>query len=478
MSNQDYKASLNQILFAISAGMELAWLLAATALVLSLVGMPPLYLIQAGTAFILASLLTAITLKSRWRILYRLGLHFFAAGILLLSALYSVTGYYRNVPPDTGGIVEEIFTGPQSNLEGLGWALAIVTMIAMYSFGISLARRTLSYRNVTVRFDIGITAFIILFIIAGAAAVPLLPTLSLMFAFFIFSLPAIAMARYRQAGPGNARFYKYRSSGPVMLFTAFVLTAGSGIALLFYPLMLQGARAGQGVLEHYGKPLAELLARMILFFFSPRSRTADPPLNGITGTEYIDYLSPGNGRAGFLENLLFWGIITLAAAATLTALYFGLRHLLKWLLSETGNEGKRNAFNPGTALLRILQKIASSLKLLAARWKAAARRRARLPGEGVASYLFRQLLAWGAKSGRPRLKTETPGEYAEALTSIFPNLENEIGLITDSFNREIYGGLTPRPEDDKMLLRSWRKLLHPAFWPERFKTRLTGPGDR
>ncbi len=478
MNHQDHRAGLNRMLFFISAGMELSWLLAAAVLVLNLAGIPLLYLTQSFAAFILAALLTVFAGRNSWMMLYRLALHFIAAAVLLLSALDNVSGYYRSTAPGPRGSIEGVFTGPQTNPEGLGWALVILTLIIFYACGISLARRSLSYRNVTVRFDIGITAFIVLFIIAGAAGVPVLPTLSLLFAFFIFSLPAVAMARYRQSGTGNTFIYKYRSSGPVLLFTAFVLTAGSGIALLFYPFMLQAARTGQEVLGQYGKPLAELFARMILFVFSPRSRTADLPPESITGTESLDSLSPGNGQAGFLENLLFWAVIILAAVATLTALYFGFRYLIKWLLSGRDKAGKRNLFNPAAALLEVLKIIAFALKKSALRWKAAMRRRSRLPGEGVASYLFRRLLTWGAKSGRPRFKTETPVEYAGSLKRLFPSLENEIDLITDSFNREIYGGLKSKPEDDKRLYRAWRRLLHPAFWPERFKLRLAGPGAR
>ena len=410
----------------------------------------------------------------RLRILYRFGLHFFLAALLLLWALNNVTGYFRSAPPGLRGVFEDVFTGPQTNLEALGWALAIITMITMYIFGITLARLTMSYRHVTARFDIGITAFILLFIIAGAADAPLLSTLSLMFAFFIFSLPAVAMARYQQAGGRSALIHRYRSSGPVLIFTTFVLIAGSGIAFLFYPFLLQAAQAGHGALEQYGKPLGELLSRMILFVFSRRSRMEHTPTNGITGPDHSDGVAPGNGQTGFLENILLWSGAALAAAAALAALYFGLRYPVKWLLSGSGSAGIRNSFDPVTALLRPLQKIASVFLMMAARLKAAIRRRFRLLGEGDAAYLFRKLLVWGAKSGRPRLKTETPLEYSDTLKKLFPALGNEITFITENFNRDIYGSLPPGPEQHKKLYRAWRRLLHPAFWPTRLKNRLAG----
>ncbi len=478
MSNQDSKAGLNLLLFSASAGMELAWLLAAAILVLSLAGMPPLFLLQAFAVFLLAALLTIYTGKSGWRILYRLILHLIVATALLLSALKNVIAYFRNISPGIRGIVDGIFTGPQTNMEGLGWFLAIITIFIMYIHGISLARRTISYRNVTVRFDLGITVFILLFIIAGAAEVPVLPILSLLFAFFIFSLPAVAMSRYRQTGTRSDFIQKYSSSGPVLILTLFVLITGSGVALLFYPFLLQAAQAGQVVLEQYGVPLAELLARMILFVYSPRSRLADTPDEGFTGTEPGDAVFPDNGAAGFLDHLILWGGMAFSAAAALIAIYFGLRYLVKWLLSGADSEENRIGFSFSTFLLLLLRKLASFFIMIVARWKTVVRRNFRQPGESDAACLFRKLLAWGARSGRPRWKTETPNEYTQALKNIFLSLGNEINLIAESFNREIYGRQTTRPEHNRKLYRAWRRLQHPALWPARFKMRLAGPNDR
>ncbi len=472
MSNQDSKAGLDRLLFGASAGMELAWLLAAAILVLSLAGLPPLFLLQAFAGFLLAALLTLYTGKSGWLILYRFIPHFIVAAALLLSALKNVTAYFRNISPGIRGIVDGIFTGPQTNMEALGWFLAIITIIIMYIHGISLARRTLSYRNVTVRIDLGITVFIFLFIIAGAAEVFVRPILSLLFAFFIFSLPAVAMSRYRQSGTRSAFIQKYRSSGPVLIFTLFVLITASGVALLFYPFLLQAARAGQVVLEQYGVPLAELLARMILFVYSPRSRAADTPGEGATIIEPGDAVYPDNGTAGFLEYLIIWGWVALAAGAFLIALYFVLRYLFKWLLSGAESKDYRTNLSFSTFFLLLLRKLASFFFMLAARWKKVVHRKFRQPGESEAACLFRKLLAWGARSGRPRWKTETPSEYSQALKNIFPSLDKEINLIADSFNREIYGGLTTRPEHNRKLYRAWRRLQHPALWLARFKMRL------
>lgn len=475
MSSRNNQTGTGYLLYFASAGMELAWLLAAFILALNLAGVPPLFLLQAIAAFILAALLTSFTGKSGLRIIFRIGLHLFAMTALLLSTLDTVTAYFRNDSPKITAILDRVSAGPQTNLEGLGWALAFIIILTMHISGTSLARRELSYRNITTRFDIGITAFIFLFIIAGALNSNVLPALNLMFAFFVFSLPAIAMARYRQAGTKSAFILRYRGSGPILIFTVFVLSTGSGIALLFYPFLFQAAQAGHSALGQYGQPLVDLFTRIVLFLFKRRSRMDEQPSSSITGTDYIDALPSGNGQAGFMENIFLWGMIILVASVVLIGLYFGLRFFLRWLISGAKDDSGEQHLSPGVVLLRLLQNIVYRCRAAAAWFKATASRHKRFEA-GDATYLFRQLLAWGAKSGRPRRQNETPLEYSESLKELFPVLEKEIILIAHNFNREIYGSLAPGPGQKKILFRAWRRLLHPVFWPARFRTRLVGPG--
>ncbi len=461
----------NTLLLVVSSGMELSWLLAILILSINLVAMPLLIMPLAITLFLLSTLLTLLINSKSLRIVWRLAIHLVLYLFSAYYALSAVSGYYNNAYGLDA--FNAVLTGPVTIREGLAWASAIGLILIFHLGGVSLARRELSYRNIAVRFDLGITAFILVFIVKGAVALSTPSIMALTYAFFIFGLPAIAMARNQQADTRGEYFHKYRKSAPILTFTAFTLMAGSAIALLFYPLLQQAATTGQGIIVYYGRPVADLLARIILFFYSLRSQLDTSSPNGNTDQHSNGIYSPGSEQTGIAEQLLFWALMLVVAAVTTAALYYLLRFLIKWLLSESkpGQDKysislqlKRLLILPFKAIRAIWLFIVGLVNLM--------QLRSSRVDESVPGQIFKNLSAWGAKSGRPRIETETPLEYTESLKKIFPTLDREITLIAETVNLELYGGAIYEGVEKTKLRQSWRRLHHPGFWPARLKSRL------
>ncbi len=469
MKTNNHKTEIYPLLLAAS-GMELSWLIAVFILFMNLASMPLLIMPQVIIVFLLSALITFYASKKNYKLFYHLIMHFIFISFIVFYTLSVVNDYFSNAA--NLNAFETFLAGPNTIWEGFIWALTIIVVLIFHTGGISLARRELSYRNIAARFDVGITVFILTFIVAGAAGLTTLSIMALTFAFFILSLPAIAMARYRQADTKGEFLHKYRSSAPILIFTAFTLILGSGIALLFYPLLLQAASAGQGILVHYGRPVADLFARIIVFTYSLRSRVNNAPSNGLTRQDNIETYSSGGEQAGLPEQVLFWVLIIFVAAGVIIALFYVLRLLINWLSSDS----KANRNKPGMfqvkLLFKLLQKVLIALWFFAASLARFIKYKRNRMDESEPTYIFLKLSAWGAKSGRPRIETETPLEYTKSLQNIFPALDREIALIADIINREIYGGVAPGMGEKSKLNQSWRKLRSPAFWPARLKSRL------
>ncbi len=78
-------------------------------------------------------------------------------------------------------------------------------------------------------------------------------------------------------------------------------------------------------------------------------------------------------------------------------------------------------------------------------------------------------MSWERKSGVKRRSTETPGEYAQRLQTLFPALETEILTIVHAFHLETYGEMVlPGPELD-WVIQAVKKLHSPSFWPMRIR---------
>ena len=90
-----------------------------------------------------------------------------------------------------------------------------------------------------------------------------------------------------------------------------------------------------------------------------------------------------------------------------------------------------------------------------------------------AAAIYAGMLRWGHRSGMPAMSSETPLEYGSRLVHVFPQLQTEIGMIVDAFNREFYGKIPLPGRAMNRTRAARRRMVNPRHWLSRLKALLT-----
>ena len=456
------KKDRGALLFLAHGGMELSWRYAWASFLMISIAHQPFPLPAAIGTFVLAAALSRLVRGRGLRVISILGLHIIGFLLAASRIIYSLN--YRAYPYFDKGWLLAFFGGTRDSLE---WLILVITMILALFFwlaGVTLARRSTAYLSICIRFDYGVAAFFCLFItkslllVKGGIAVRDPASVLLLFSFFIFSLLAIGLAR----NSDNARRHflaGYRGVGILVSFALVVLAFGAGLALLFMPYLSVAAEAGYGVLKSTAGPLIPILVRVLVFLFSPRRR--QEPLSPSTDEGVANYIPSGESSwwSELIQKILGGGLLGLGL---LIGLALGTWYLLRWLFSRKSKED-RKYIHWQLALLwaqRLWVALGMGLKRAVQRMK----------GYRDAVKLYRALLKWGRRSGRPHLLRETPTEYGLRLQKQFPFLSGDIGRIVEAFNLVVYGEVIL--DDGQMTLakRSWRRLRSLRYWPARLKS--------
>lgn len=463
------------VLFFAAAGMELSWLFAAAALLLALFGGSYLSLPHALAAFFLGALLTLYMQKQKWRIITRLAVQILFFSMVVLHSLYASA--YR-----WGSFVDEqwlgeFFRGSYATTEGLLWLTAVFVAVLFWSGGVFLARRSLSYYTLTIRFDVGIAAFLLILIVSGVTNILVRPIMLLLFPFFLFSMPAIALAHNRQGDAQGVFLQKYRGSGPVITFTVAVILGGSAVLLLFYPLLTQAAEAGYAALQYYGPSLTDFLGRLILILFGYGARLRrNAPAPSTEESFLLEPMVAEEGEAGFWELLISYGSIVILGLLFLFISGWFLWRLCLWLWSGKEKPGVRRSL--GETLLYYLQRCRYLLQRASSGLRHFVSCLLSKKTEPDAAHFFANLLAWGCRSGFARFAAETPREYGLLLGQSFPAVQREIEIVVNCYHEEIYGEANLNVGQKEQLRRAWRILCSPRYWPLRLYNRFLWYGGR
>ena len=92
-----------------------------------------------------------------------------------------------------------------------------------------------------------------------------------------------------------------------------------------------------------------------------------------------------------------------------------------------------------------------------------------------AAAMYAGLLRWGRRSGVPAAASETPLEYGGRLAQRFPQLQTEIEIIIEAFNREIYGQIQSNQKILTRIKNAQRRMRNPRHWPSRMKGWFAAP---
>ena len=465
------KSQRRDLLFLAGAGMELSWLYAWATFIMASILHRPFPLPEAIGTFALATVLTLVVLGRGWRVILILGLQVF--GFLLATSRIVHVFFYGSHPFFGQWWLLECFRQPKDPLE---WFILVIILFFALLFwvgGLSLARRSAAYLTVCTRFDLGVAAFFcllltkFLLLVRGGIDIQDPTTELLLFPFFVFSLLAIGMARNRSSAQRDF-LSGYQGIGVIVSFTVVVLAFGAGLVLLFLPYLSLAADMGYGVLKSAAAPLGPILVSIIRFLFiHSRSRpgTASPSSSS-DEAEFVSSIESSWWTE--LLKVFSWGFLGLGVLIALILCGLGMWYLFRWLFSRTTKSRKTQiqwslislwAALLWSALLHFWDKIVRRVK-----------------GYRSAVQLYSALLNWGRHSGLPHFLSETPTEYGVRLRHQFPTLNREIGLIAETFNKEVYGEILLDEQQFTMAKLAWRRLRSPIHWPSRFKSWFFQPG--
>jgi len=468
------RSQRGSLLFFASGGIELSWLYAWATFAMTSTLHRPFPLPEALGTFGLAALITLISQGRGWRIILILGLQVFGL-VLAASRIVYAFSYYSYPFLGTGWLIE-FFRSQRNPMEWFTFIMSLFWAVLLWVGGVTLARRSTAYFAICTRFDLGVAAFFLLLLIKflllvkGGIKVDDPTSELLLFAFFIFSLLAIGMARNR-SGAQRDFLAGYQGIGVIVSFALMILLFGSGLVLLFLPYLRATAEMGYGVLKSAAGPLSPILVSVLRFLFL-HSRNRPETGFSSSGGDEAEFLSSTESSwwTELLERILGWGFLGLIGLLVFVVSCVGGWYLLRWLFSRTSG-GERapvqwNFISLWAARVRAI---------LCFLWGKVA---TKVKGYRNAPQLYSALLVWGRHSGLPHVASETPWEYGSRLRDRFPVVNREIALIIHAFNEEVYGEI---PLEDRRLATAklaWRRLRSPLYWPSRMKCWFLQPGDK
>jgi hypothetical protein len=435
-------------LFTAFFGMELFWLFAWSDFLMGSTARLSLPFIPLAAGYFLAFALASGFQQKGLRLIWGVLGHGIAFSALAALTLETATG--RVFPP-----------GP----DVFQWYQSLLTLVLAGLFwykGTKLCFRVMSYKMVCNYFDLGLSLFFGLLLVKllvfyqSGIRLPDGGLLYLMMGFFFIGLTAIFLSnapttRKRQYMEG------FRGIGVMISFCMMFLLCGLGLVFVFLPLMTSMAESGYTVLKGVSGSLGPYLIhilRFILLVPKPRGAAEGPPSADQGAQEPHDMGM--TGEAGWFSELIFYGILAVVAAVALVLIGTLILRLLKFLLQKPLTGPVPESRPSLWSLFRCV--FATAVRFF--------RRFISLFSSRIdtAQTGFARLTAWGRKSGVNRRSTETPGEYAQRLQTLFPPLETEILAILHAFHLETYGEMVlPGPELGRVI-RAVKKIRSPSFW--------------
>jgi hypothetical protein len=459
-------AAKSVLLFITGAGMELSWLYAWANFVMVALFHQPFPLVEGLCIFVLAIALTLICQGRGWRVAQVLFLQ-----VLGMAFATSRLVHYFNYPSypylDYAWVIACF--GSSRGIPALFFlALILFSAVLYWIEGVRFARRSGDYLTICVRFDIGVSALFLLFLIKfiallkGGIVVQERVSTFMVFPFFCFGLTAIGLARNRS--DAKKEFLTgYRGIGMILSFTAVILLIGTAGVTLFLPYLTKAAEVGYGVMQKTAEPLSPVLVSILRFLFAGRRFREEPQSKSLESIESQFGPRPeGSWWSELLEWVLGWGLLGMLGIFLVVVSGIAVWYLVKWLFSRTARSGKRSI--KGGGLLWLLARLRALLFFL---WEKIT---LRLIGFRKAAQLYGALLRWGRHSGLPNFTPETPLQYGLRLMNRFPALGREIDTIINAFNQEVYAEILLTGQQLADARWAWRRLRSPLNWPSRLKS--------
>jgi hypothetical protein len=336
--------------------------------------------------------------------------------------------------------------------------------------GMNWARRERSYDRMILRFDLGLSAFFVLFIVKlllrlkFGVEVHNDGALMLMVTFFTFGLPAMAMARTHS---NAVREYQagFRRMGVVLSFAALAVLLGVGSMTFFLPQLTATAELGYRALRAVAEPLGPVAVAILRFLFAPRRGPAGAQSGGgMAQSPEIPTDAEAPWWADIFTYIVGWGGAGLIILAGVAVVLYFLYQLWKWLMSQTPQVKKPKGWR--AVLFQWLDGLSLIWQFVSEWLKNNFRRRTN------PMTLYEGLVQWGRRSGIYRFTAETPREYGLRLATAFPMAGDDIFAIVRALETWVYAEQQMEPKALDDIRSGWKRLGRPALWPLRVKVRF------
>jgi hypothetical protein len=446
-----------QILVVLSCGgMEITWRYAwALFLTLGILNRP-FPLSESLAVFAMASLVTILSGYKNWRLYQSLLLHI--AGFTVAWLMITYRFFYRHVSLLNISWIEECFKQLHEPQRLLIQLLVFACLLLFWLGARAMVKGQQNYYPVCLQFDKGLGAFFLLLLIKfvvqekGGIRLEDAVTRYLLFAFFAFSLIAISLSR-NQSDVQKTFRPGYHSIGILLGFVSFVLIGSAVLILLSLPYLTLMADSTQSVLKETTEPMGPVLVSFIRFLLSIGGYGRDSGIQ-ITSSSNGNQLYPDAeiGGTQVIGWILLGGIGLIALGLCGYLIYL----LMRWLLKRnTMNKSKHQPMDLISELLSMIGVIClcvwNGLLFLFKKIDSAAA-------------VYAGMLRWGRRSGVSAVLGETPIEFGSRLSHHFPELKEEIEMIIDTFNLEVYGNVVIDERLLSRILSAHHKMRSPRHW--------------
>jgi hypothetical protein len=455
------RSGKNALLLLSRAGMEISWCYAWAGFLTLSIAQRRFPLTEAAGAFATAAFLTHLPLRRTWRVYQTLLLQL--AGFVLFALLIVYRIWYERLPFFSLTWVGDLLREPKEPPQWFILVLILFCLFLIWKGGRTLVKDPKDYFPVCLQFDKGLGLFFLLlliqFLVQKKAGIFIEDGTNgfLIFAFFIFSLVAIGLTRDRH-DVKKSFLSGYHGVGIILSFTTIILVFGSGTTLLFYPHLTHMADSLQVILRNVTEPMVPVIVKILSFLFIPGKIRNEIAVGSESGG--LSAPAVGGWEAFWLKSigLGLMGIIGLMAIGVFV---FILNYLLRWLLKRNTKDGAQSM--SASWLLKLLERLISiPLRV----WNAFVHL---LKGFDSAAMVYSGFLRWGRRSGLAAIPTETPTEYGCRVKHHFPKLKEEIEMIVEAFNREVYGQFIIDKRILSRILSARRKMRNPRHWPSRMR---------
>ena len=455
----------NLLLIIMSGMMEITWLYAIAGIFFLLLNAPLFPIWAALIGFFLPIIIVSL-LKGRGR---RIIEHFFIHSFFyLLVLLYTIYNYGYGKEAFFGFKWLEMFFQKQfGTIDGFAYILLIFSYTLFWYNGYRLINRSNDHMTVSSRFDLGIVMLVVAFIISGSTNTVFPDSNLLISYYFLFSMLAIILSQNSKSTKIGLADNNNKSD---LIFTSIpvIFLLVSWVLLFFLPQMTSVAQASYQVIKVVSNPIGKILLKILTFLFGSHRISSDVSSGDSAGSGIP---IPDENQLSWLGKILQWivtwlGILLFSALAILAVGYL-FYSLWKWFSLKTELNIERKGFLE--ELLLWAKHVFLEIKIFLNKYWVLLQSYVRKKDNTYT--IFHKLCKWGSHSGVPRQIYQTPLEYGTYLISFFPDMDHDIELIVDNFNKNIYGKKSDGEEELKEIKKAWRRLSSPSKWPLRLLTK-------